>query len=244
MDQRGQLDLLEAARGTRDEGRLRQMWRDYTSKPGLKLPDNREVFIAPFVRARRAAASASSLSPPPTASSGGKKTRGKGLAGGSILPWLDRDRGGALWNPPVDYKKGMLTPAQEAELERQRKAFAALPVAAKRRGGGLFTKEMLGEVKDRKSAQRVGKKLGTHLQRQGVREMTPEIAQLIHARLPEHIRGSGFGDWFFKGLSLPFQAVKKLTDIVPIPGLKQIGDAFGSAVPNLIGSLGVEPINF
>jgi len=36
---------------------------------------------------------------------------------------------------------------------------------------------------------------------------------------PEYVRGSGFGDYFFKGLTAPF----RLAAALPIPGLQQIG---------------------
>lgn len=241
----GSLAVAVGQKSGRDIDRIRQLYRDYTKNPNAKMPPNPRGYVEQYAAGHPNSDIASALLPRPGASSGGKPA-GKAVRGRGL-------EGGVIWNPPVGYKKGIVTPQQEAEFQKQRDAIAELRkqgvlpkkgMGAVAGGRVVFEKHMLDKVKSRTSAQKMGALLGMHLMNHGLTKLTPEHAKAIHARLPEHIRGAGFGDWFFKGLALPFQAIKKVADVVPIPGISQVASAFGSSVPNLVSKLGVEPINF
>ena len=50
-------------------------------------------------------------------------------------------------------------------------------------------------------------------------------------QIKQHLlRGGGFSDWFFKGLTAPFQLAAK----IPLPGIQQVGQ-LGSTVANAVG---------
>jgi hypothetical protein len=100
--------------------------------------------------------------------------------------------------------------------------------------GAGFLSDALGMVGLGLPHRMRDKKLGSKL--------TKQQKDKIHAHVAK-VHGGGFADMFLKGLITPLSAVKKLTDIVPIPGLSQIAGGIAGAIPDAVTKLtGITPL--